>query len=303
MFLYTSSGNEELRTTNHELKHMSQSIGVVGAGTMGSGIAEVAALHKFSVTIYDINEAVVLSGISRITSDLKKGVEKQKLTQEEMDSALSRVHARTKLSELGHCDIVIEAVLEDLRTKKDLFRHLEADVKPEALLATNTSSFSVSSIASALRKPERVIGLHFFNPPHLMKLVEIVKGTQTSEDTIRKGIEFCEKLGKTCVRTNDTPGFIVNRIARPFYGEALRILGEGIASVEEIDRIVKSEGGFKMGPFELMDLIGIDVNLAVTQSVYEQFFHDSRYRPHLIQKQMVDSGRLGKKSGKGFYSY
>ena len=282
---------------------MSLSIGVVGAGTMGAGIAQVAALHKFSVSLYDINEAVVLSGISRITAELKTGVERQKLKQEDMESALSRVHARTKLSDLGHCDIVIEAILEDLRTKRDLFRHLEADVKPSALLATNTSSLSVSSIASALRKPDRVIGLHFFNPPHLMKLVEIVQGAQTSEETVQKGIEFCEKLGKTCVRTKDTPGFVVNRIARPFYGEALRILGEGIASVEEIDRIVKSEGGFKMGPFELMDLIGIDVNLAATQSVYEQFFYDPRYRPHLIQKQMVDSGKLGKKSGKGFYNY
>jgi len=282
---------------------MSLSIGIVGAGTMGTGIARVAALNKFNVALYDINDTVILNGIARITSEMKMNVEKQKLSQEEMTSTLSHIHARTKLSDLGHCDIIIEAVLEDLRIKKDLFRHLEADVKPDTILATNTSSLSITAIASGVKRPERVVGLHFFNPVHVMKLVEVVQGAQTSEETMQRAIDFGEKLGKACVRAKDTPGFIVNRIARPFYGEALRILGEGIASVEDIDRIVKGEGGFTMGPFELMDLIGIDVNFAVTQSVYEQFFNDPRYRPHPIQRQMVDSGKLGKKSGKGFYNY
>jgi len=282
---------------------MPPSLGIIGAGTMGTGIARVAAFNKFSVSLYDINETVILNGIARITSGMKKSVEAQKFSQEEMNDALSRIHARTKLSDLGHCDIIIEAVLEDLRIKKDLFKHLEGDVKPDTILATNTSSLSITAIASGVKKPDRIVGLHFFNPVHLMKLVEVVQGVQTSEETMHRGIEFAEKLGKICVRVKDTPGFIVNRIARPFYGEALRIVGEGIASVEDIDRIVKGGGGFAMGPFELMDLIGIDVNLAVTQSVYEQFFNDPRYRPHPIQRQMVDSGKLGKKSGKGFYNY
>jgi 3-hydroxybutyryl-CoA dehydrogenase len=282
---------------------MIKHLGLVGAGTMGAGIAQVAALSKIDVALYDINAPLLRQALERIKGDFKRGVEKGKLTQEQTTEAFSRIHPRTRLSDLGHAEVIIEAAIEDLRIKKDLFRHLEADTKPSTLLATNTSSLSITAIASATQIPERVIGMHFFNPAHTMKLVEVVQGQKTSPETVQRAIELAKHLGKTPVVVKDTPGFIVNRVARPFYGEALRLLGENVASVEEIDRIVKIEGGFTMGPFELMDLIGLDVNLSVTQSMYDQFFGEPRYRPHPIQKRMVESGMLGKKSGQGFYTY
>jgi 3-hydroxybutyryl-CoA dehydrogenase len=193
--------------------------------------------------------------------------------------------------------------VEDLDVKREIFRKLDQIAPPDGILATNTSSLSITSIASMTSTPESVIGMHFFNPPTAMRLIEIVRGRQTSEATVDRIREFALALKKTPVVCSDTPGFIVNRVARPFYGEALRLLGEGVAPVEEIDRIVRESGGFKMGPFELMDLIGIDVNYAVTRSVYEQFFHEPRFRPHPLQRQMVEAGTLGRKTKKGFYTY
>ncbi len=278
-------------------------LGIVGAGTMGSGIAAVSALAGYEVNLSDITLPVLNTSRARIQSDLRTSVTKGKCTTEAADDALGRIAFHASVDPLGECEIVIEAAVENLKIKQDIFAELDRICRPDALLATNTSSLPVAAIASGTGNRGRVIGLHFFNPPLLMKLVEVIGGEQSGEDAVRRGIEFVRTLNKTAVLVRDTPGFIVNRVARPFYGEALKILGEGIATVGEIDRIVKSEGGFRMGPFELMDLIGIDVNLAVTASMYEQTFGEPRYRPHIIQQRMVASGNLGRKTGRGFYTY
>lgn len=282
---------------------MALSIGIVGAGTMGAGIAHIAALNKCTVALYDINEEVIRRGVERINFEMKRSVDKSKISEEDMKQAMNRIKKRTNINDLDTCDIIIEAVLEDLRVKKDLFKKLDQIAHHTTILATNTSSLSVTSIAAATKKPERVVGMHFFNPVHLMKLVEIVKGVLTNDETLKRATEVAHTLGKRTVQTKDTPGFIVNRVARPFYGEAFRLLSEGVASIKEIDRIVKLSGGFKMGPFELMDLIGNDVNFSVTESVYEQMYHDPRFQPSPLQKQMVEAGLLGKKTKKGFYNY
>lgn len=274
--------------------------GVCGAGTMGIGIAYAAAAIGYEVKLYDLNEDVLARGEGIVGKFLSGGIERGKLTQGEADALRGRISLTTDLSALSGASVVVEAIVERLDAKRDLFARLEEIVAEDAILATNTSSLPVTVIAAGLKHPERVVGMHFFNPAHIMKLVEVIEGFGTAEETMRRTIELSREMGKTPVRAKDTPGFIVNRVARNFYGEALRIVGEGAATHEQVDRCMKSIG-FRMGPFELMDLIGIDVNYAVTQSVYEQYFDEARFRPHLIQKKMVESGRLGKKSGGGFY--
>ncbi|MBY0402269.1 MAG: 3-hydroxybutyryl-CoA dehydrogenase, partial [Cyanobacteria bacterium] len=227
-------------------------------------------------------------------------------------SILGRIAPVTDLGALSPCDLIIEAIPEVMDLKKSVFKSLDTICPPETVFASNTSSFSITALGGATQRPSQVAGLHFFNPAPLMKLVEVVYGQKTTPDVIDQLMAFAKRLGKTPVKVKDTPGFIVNRVARPFYGEALKILGEshGLASslsesqtIETIDTILKEAGGFRMGPFELMDLIGIDINFAVTQSVYDATFQEPRYRPHPIQKRMVEAGLLGKKSGEGFYQY
>jgi 3-hydroxybutyryl-CoA dehydrogenase len=282
---------------------MKKTVGIIGAGTMGGGIAQVAALAGFDVFLHDVSGEALKACMERIKADLRASMKKGTSTASEATEALTRIRPRRAFTDLGEADLLIEAAVEDLAVKKEIFRALDQIVAPRAVLATNTSSLSITSIGSLTRTPESVVGMHFFNPPVRMNLVEIVRGTQTSDETVRIVHEAALAMGKIPVFCGDTPGFIVNRVARPFYGEALRMLGEGTATAEEIDRIIRLSGGFRMGPFELMDLIGIDVNYAVTKSVYEQFFQEPRFRPHPIQRRMVEAGTLGRKTGRGFYTY
>ncbi len=277
---------------------------VVGAGTMGIGIAQVLATAGHSVHVVEPNSEVLDNNRTRLLRILNRLVEKGRLEGEQKAQIVGRMSFSESVDTIpASAGLVVEAIIEDLGAKKDLFAQLESIVARDAVLATNTSSLSVTSIAAACEEPSRVVGLHFFNPAPLLDLVEVVPGLHTSPEVVRKCYEHLSAIGKKPVIAGDTPGFIVNRIARPFYGEALRILEEGIASVNSIDSAMKSLGGFRMGPFELMDLIGNDVNYAVTRTVYEAFFYDPRYRPSFTQKRMVDGGLLGKKSGAGYYRY
>jgi 3-hydroxybutyryl-CoA dehydrogenase len=279
-----------------------ETIGIIGAGTMGNGIAYVAANHGHAVVMYDVQLPLAQRGLDAIRATLQRHVDKNRIDQAEMQTTLDRVQLTADLGDMAQAALVIEAVPEDLELKRDIFQALDHICDPQALLCSNTSSLSITALAGATQRPDRVAGLHFFNPAPMMALVEIVQGGRTSEATIGSLIALGRRWGKTPIVTRDTPGFIVNRVARPFYGEALRLLDHQVADAATIDRVVKA-AGFKMGPFELLDLIGLDVNLAVTKSIYDAYFHEARFKPHPLQQRMVDAGLLGRKSQRGFYEY
>jgi 3-hydroxybutyryl-CoA dehydrogenase len=276
-------------------------IGVVGAGTMGAGIAQLAAMAGYQTILFDINGDQLDKAKGIVEKNLNKGIEKGKVSQQQKEEALSNLTFTTDLNDL-QVDVVIEAIVEKLAIKRELFAKLEAFNNAKTILATNTSSIPITQIAAELKHPERVVGMHFFNPAHIMKLVEVISGAATDNAVSSVIKELAEKLGKKAVLAKDSPGFIVNRVARHFYVEGLKIVEDGAASFETVDRLVESSG-FKMGPFRLMDLIGIDTNFSVTTSMFESFYYDAKFRPSRIQQQKVDAGHHGRKTGKGFYTY
>jgi 3-hydroxybutyryl-CoA dehydrogenase len=278
-------------------------IGIIGSGAMGAGIAQVAASAGHQTFLFDLNPDALIRAEKQLNTVLDKAVEKQKINVAQKASILSNIRFIGSLSDLASCNLVIEAVVENLEVKRSIFKELESLLAPGTIMASNTSSLSITSIASACKNPETVIGIHFFNPAYLMPLVEIIPGIATSETVAISCKTLIDAWGKTTVIAKDTPGFIVNRVARPFYSEALRIYEEGIADMATIDRAMKELGGFKMGPFELMDFIGHDVNYVVTETVWKQLYYDPRFKPSLAQKRLLEAGFLGKKSGRGFYNY
>lgn len=278
-----------------------KTIGIAGAGTMGQGIAQVCAVAGFDVLLFDIQPDFISKGISLIEKSLTTAVEKGKIQPVEKEHALARIKPEPDLQQLK-ADLIIEAAIENLDVKKKLFATLEEINNARCILTTNTSSIPVTQIAAALKHPERFAGLHFFNPAPIMKLVEIISGAGTSMATVEVLKQFSEKLGKTAVLAKDSPGFIVNRVARHYYVEALKLLEENVSDINTIDILMKS-AGFKMGPFELMDLIGVDTNFSVTTSMYYAFNQEPKFRPSRIQQQKVDAGHHGRKSGRGFYDY
>lgn len=278
-------------------------VGIVGAGAMGAGIAQVAAAAGHRVRLFDADAAVAEQAISGIGAAFEQLVSRGKLAAATAQAARARLSLARTIDELADSALVIEAIVEDLGAKRALFRDLEGLVAPDCLLASNTSSLSITAVAAVLKSPQRMAGLHFFNPAPLMVLVEVVSGLATDAQVAGTLQATAQAWGKTAVMARSTPGFIVNRVARPYYGEALRLLNEGAADCATLDAVFREAGGFRMGPFELMDLIGLDVNLAVSRSVWSAFFNDPRYAPSLIQQELVAAGFLGRKSGRGFYRY
>jgi len=276
---------------------------VVGAGTMGAGIAQISALGGYETRLHDPIPAALDTGIERLHAALAKGATKGLWTAEEADAASARIGPASSLGDLGECDLVVEAAPEDLELKRELFAALAETCGPATILASNTSSLPVTAIAAGIPHPAHVVGMHFFNPPALMKLVEVVATANSSKDALAATAEVGRRMGRTPIHAKDSPGFIANRLARPFTLESLRMLAEGLADAETIDRICRIGGGFRMGPFELIDLIGLDVNLSVARSFYRQGGEPERWRPSAIQERMVGEGLLGRKGGRGFYEY
>ena len=277
-------------------------LGVVGAGTMGAGIAQVAALGGFEALVHDPLPGAIERGLERARSDLARGAEGGRWSDDDARAAATRLRPAASVADLAGCEVVIEAAPEDLALKRELFGALADACGPDAVLATNTSSLSVTALAAAVDRPERVIGMHFFNPPALMRLVEVVAGDESGDEPLALGETVAEAMGRTPIRVADGIGFVANRCLRPFTLEALKLVGEGVPH-DQVDRIVRVGGGFRMGPFELMDLVGIDVNLEVAKSFWEQSFHEPRWRPSPLQTRLVEAGRLGRKSGRGWYRY
>ena len=278
-------------------------IGVAGAGTMGAGIAQIACLGGLETHLYDPSSEALDTGVRRVREGLDKGAERGRWSSSDADAAGGRIRPCRLLEDLVRCELVIEAAPEDLAVKRELFGRLAEVCADDAVLATNTSSLQVTAIAAAVPRPERVVGMHFFNPPALMRLVEIVAGEDSAGEALEAATAVARRMGREPVRAADGPGFLANRVARPFGLEALRLLGDGISTVEQIDRIVRLGGGFRMGPFELMDLVGVDVGFEVSKSFYAQSFHEPRWQPHPIQERMVQAGRHGRKVGRGYYEY
>ena len=278
-------------------------VGIIGSGTMGSGIAQVAATSGCKVKLYDTNQAALDKAKSALEKILNRLIEKGRIDETEKNRIQNNIQYVDSLKNLSDANLTIEAIVENIEIKKKVFSELESYVSEDCIIASNTSSLSIASIAASLKNPKRCVGIHFFNPAPLMKLVEVIPAIQTSYETLEKAIDTIASWKKTVAVAKDTPGFIVNRVARPFYGEALRIYEEGLADFATIDHSLKTLGGFRMGPFELMDFIGNDVNYTVTETVFTAFYFDPRYKPAFTQKRFAEAGYLGRKSGIGYYEY
>jgi len=278
-------------------------VGIIGAGTMGIGIAQVAATNGCKVWVYDANAKQVETATVGLEKTLTKLVDKQKISAEKMTEILANISIATELKDFKDCELIIEAIIENKEIKTKVFTELEKHVSESCVIGSNTSSISITSLGAELQKPERFIGIHFFNPAPLMPLVEVIPSLLTEKSLSEKIYNLMKDWGKTPVIAKDIPGFIVNRIARPYYGEGLRIVEENIATPEQVDDAMKTIGNFKMGPFELMDLIGVDVNFSVTKTVYNEYFYDPKYKPSLLQQRMSEAKLHGRKTGKGFYDY